>query len=68
MVDGVDSTVAALTAVEALRRCSWRRFEMPESLEKDELDLPCLLRLLEKLCLVEFDLENILALLPLLCR
>lgn len=32
---------------------------------KDELDLPCLLMLLEKLCLVEFDLVNILACLPL---
>lgn len=48
-------------AVVGRRRGSWRRFETPESLVNDELDLPHFEQLLEKLCLlVEFDRENIL--------
>lgn len=58
---GDDSAVDADVAVAGLRRGSWRRFETPESLVNDELDLPYFELLFEKLCLIEFAFVNILA-------
>lgn len=57
---GDESAVDEDVAVVGRRRGSWRRFETPESLVKDELGLPHFEVLLEKLCFVEFDRENIL--------
>lgn len=54
-VDAVD----AVATLCGLRRGSWRRFEMPASLVKEELDLPNL-EPFEKLGCLELDLENIL--------
>lgn len=48
--------------MDGRRRGSWRRFETPESLEKDELALAHFEAILEELecLLVELDRENIL--------
>lgn len=56
---GDESAVDEDCAVVGRRRGSWRRLETPESLVKDEPDLPHFELLLERLCLVEFDRENI---------
>lgn len=64
-----ESAVDALVAVVGLRgRGSWRRLETPASLVplKEELGLLLFLELLEKLCRIEFDLNILVARLPLL--
>lgn len=59
---GDESVVEEDWAVDGRRRGPWRRFETPESLEKDELALAHFEAILEELAclLVELDRENIL--------
>lgn len=54
-----EAAVDAVATLCGLRRGSWRRFEMPASLVKEELDLPNL-EPFEKLGCLELDLENML--------